>query len=51
MVTDNTRENNMREAMFGRMHLSDENEKLARQYLDMEKEENPALQDRAGLWI
>lgn len=29
--------------MFGRMHLSDENEKLARQYLDMEKEENPAL--------
>lgn len=43
MVTDNSKEQKLRDSMFGRMHLSGENERIARQYLDMEHEENPAL--------
>lgn len=47
MVSDNTKENNMRESMFGRMHLTAENELIARKYLDMENEEDPALLGQA----
>lgn len=47
MVSDNTKENNMRESMFGRMHLTTENELIARKYLDMENEEDPALLGQA----
>ncbi|MDE5824790.1 MAG: hypothetical protein K2H91_08950 [Lachnospiraceae bacterium] len=43
MVSNNTKENNLRESMFGRMHLTAKNEPIARQYLDMDNEENPAL--------
>lgn len=43
MVSNNTKENNLRNSMFGRMHLTAENELVARQYLDMDSEENPVL--------
>lgn len=47
MVSDNTKEHNLRESMFGRMHLTAENELIARKYLDMENEEDPALLGQA----
>ena len=37
------KEENLRSSMFGRMHLTPKNEKIARVYLDMENEENIAL--------
>ncbi len=43
MFSDNTKEKSLRESMFVRMNLSMENESIARQYLDMDKEEDPAL--------
>ena len=43
MVSNNTKENDLRESMFGRMHLTAKNEPIARQYLDMDNEEDPAL--------
>ncbi|MDE6219172.1 MAG: DUF4132 domain-containing protein [Lachnospiraceae bacterium] len=43
MVSNITKENNLRESMLGRMRLTAENERIARQYLDMDSEENPAL--------
>ncbi|MDE6054096.1 MAG: hypothetical protein K2G55_10110, partial [Lachnospiraceae bacterium] len=43
MVSNDTKENNLRESMFGRMHLTAKNEPIARQYLNMDNEENPAL--------
>lgn len=43
MVQNNIKEDNLRRSMFGRMHLTAENETIARQYLDMAGEENPAL--------
>ncbi|MDE6621882.1 MAG: DUF4132 domain-containing protein [Lachnospiraceae bacterium] len=43
MVSNNTKEDNLRESMFGRMHLTAENKPIAQQYLDMNSQENPAL--------
>lgn len=47
MVSNNTKENDMRESMFGRMHLTAENELIARKYLDMESEEDSTLLKQA----
>ena len=43
MDTENTKEQNLRDSMYGRMHLSAQNEPIARQYLNMENEEDAAL--------
>ena len=43
MDTDNTKEQRIRESMYGRMHLNAHNEPIARQYLNMEQEEDSTL--------
>ncbi len=43
MDTENTKEQNLRDSMYGRMHLSAQNEPIAWQYLNMENEEDAAL--------
>ena len=43
MVSNNAKEDKQRESMFGRMHLTAKNEPIARQYLDMDNEEDPSL--------
>lgn len=41
MDTENTKEQNLRDSMYGRMHLSAQNEPIARQYLNMEMRRTP----------
>lgn len=43
MDTENTKEQNLRDSMYGRMNLSAQNAPIARQYLNMENEEDAAL--------
>ncbi|MDE6365692.1 MAG: DUF4132 domain-containing protein [Lachnospiraceae bacterium] len=43
MDTENTKEQNLRDSMYSRMHLNAQNEQIARAYLNMEHEEDPAL--------
>ncbi len=43
MQMSQVKEENLRASMFGRMHLTEKNEKIAQVYLNMANEENPNL--------
>lgn len=40
---ENTKEKNLRDSMYGRMHLNARNRRMAKEYLNMENEEDPSL--------
>lgn len=46
IANSNTRENDMRKSLLGRMHLSKENEQIAKSYLDMDCKEDSALLEK-----
>lgn len=40
---ENTKEKNLRDSMYGRMHLNARNMRVAKEYLNMDNEEDPSL--------
>lgn len=46
IANSNTRENDMQKSLLGRMHLSKENEQIAKLYLDMDCKEDLALLEK-----
>lgn len=40
---ENTKEKNLRDSMYGRMHLNARNKRVAKEYLNMDNEEDPSL--------